>query len=159
MAIAEQLQENDLRSCTTIMSSATLTGRGTFTNCRHKCGTEQANSLQLVRRCNVQPCNSIPRPVWKGDVSRPRSEQGLKILGTPVGLDQLIAKHKGAFGTHSSIQRFAVRLVAVDFLFHHSRTSPSEVCSQSWPSGLLRAPVALSARPTVHPCRSRPRSL
>ena len=40
--------------------------------------------------------------VWKGDVSRPRSEQGLKILGTPVGqpeyvttkLDQLIAKHR-----------------------------------------------------------------
>ena len=40
--------------------------------------------------------------VWKGDVSKPRSEQGLKILGTPVGqpeyvttkLDQLIAKHR-----------------------------------------------------------------
>ena len=40
--------------------------------------------------------------VWNGDVSRPGSEQGLKILGTPVGqpeyvttkLDQLIEKHR-----------------------------------------------------------------
>ena len=28
---------------------------------RHKCGTEQASALQLARRCNVQPCKSIPR--------------------------------------------------------------------------------------------------
>ena len=67
-----------LRSLTTSMSSATLTRWGTFTSCcrgscgsmhaslctwaRHKCGTEQVNALQLVRRCNVQPCKSIPRP-------------------------------------------------------------------------------------------------
>ena len=105
-----------LRSITTFMPSAILTGWETYTSCckgscgtmhasrciwaRHKCGTEQAKALQLARRCNVQPCKSIPRPEC-GKV-RPRSEQGLKILGTPVGqpeyvttkLDQLVAKHR-----------------------------------------------------------------
>ena len=36
--------------------------RISLTWARHKCGTEQANALQLARRCNVQPCKSIPRP-------------------------------------------------------------------------------------------------
>ena len=87
--------------------------------------------------------------VWKGDVSRPRSEQGLKILGTPVGqpendttkLDQLIAKHRVLLERIPAVNEFAVRLVAVDFMCRHSskfhrpkcaaRVGPP-VCCSAW---------------------------
>ena len=127
-----------LRSLTTSMSCVTLTGWRTFTSCcrgscgmhtsrciwaRHKCGTEQVNALacEEMQRAAVQV--DPEARVWKGDVSRPRSGQGLKIRHssrtTGVRHDQIgpvDCEAQRSFGTHSSSQRFAVRLAAVDFL-------------------------------------------
>ena len=81
--------------------------------------------------------------VWKGDVSRPRSEQGLKILGTPVGqreyvttkLDQLIAKHRVLLERIPAVNDLQSGLLTFSVTTRANFTS--EMCSQSWPSGLL----------------------